>query len=90
MQNIPPEVMAQALAAGGGAPQPSPGGAPPAAAGASPDGAMSMEQAAELLASMGITPDNASMVAEALMLVAGGAEGAPTGAPPPGAPMPPA
>lgn len=82
---VPPEIMAQALASGGGG-----------AAGAAPDGAgvppvpgpsgapSSPEEAMAFLASLGITdPETAKMVMDAIMMVAGGMGG--EGAPPGGA-----
>lgn len=90
-----PNIMADVLSSGGGgAAGPAPGaGGPPVPS--APGAPMPPEAAMQLLQQHGITPDNAPMIAQALMTVqqamGGGAGGPPPGAggPPPGAGGPP-
>lgn len=90
---VPPEIMAQMLAqsgpgntpGGSGPPMGAAGGPPPSAGGPpAPDGPMDPQKAVALLQSLGITPEIAPQVMEALMLVSGGG----AGGPPPGGPPP--
>lgn len=84
--NVPPEMMAQVLEAGAGpASGAAAGAAPPSAPAAPMD--MGPDQAVQLLQQHGITPENAPMIAQALMVVQGSMDGG--AMPPPDAGMPP-